>query len=173
MVWDGRQSWVFILFKAECWRISVSVRSCRAQQMLFVVVVAIVVESRHWQAQIGSSSRQQEPVTPHYWLSRNVSQLLVPPSSPPLPGRASWTKVWATLWCTSKLTGCAWRSLRSWRGTERRTANMKLCRTFLGSYHSLVLTSQAPWKKNFCVSACASQPVCDSSFCTFAFALQI
>lgn len=102
--------------------------------MLFVAVQAIVVESWVW---IGSSSRQQEDTAFSYWLPLRVSQLLVPTQLSRTTGGEVEVKFESTLFGRSKLSGCAWRSLRDWIETERRrTANMKLCRVFLGSYLS-------------------------------------
>lgn len=132
-----------------------SVRSCRVQQMLFVAAQAIVIESWDWLTGIGSSSWQQEDISSSRWLSATVSQSLVPPTGPPFPGRRSWCKVWATLSGRGKLVSSSWRSLRD-RRKKQTTAIMKLCRTFLGSYLSLVSTEQQQLQNELCVSESAA-----------------
>lgn len=90
-----------------------------------------------------------------------VSQLARPASGLPSLPLSSWPKVWESLSGRSKLgpaaAAGALGGLRDWQERdEKRTANMKLCRTFLGKYYSLVLESVASLREKLCVLASVS-----------------
>lgn len=126
--------------------------------MLFVAVHTIVIGGGwDWDAGIGSARgcrRTQLAPWGVSQLARSASGL----PSLPLP---SWPKVWESLSGRSKLGPAAavgaLGGLRDWEERdEKRTANMKLCRTFLGKYHSLLLEPVASFREKLCVLASVS-----------------
>lgn len=99
-----------------------SVRSCRAQQMLFVALHSIVVESWDWEAGIGCRSGDDRLLLALPGCQPAPS----PATGPPLLLRGSWCKVSATLLGRSKL--CSGRErLRKedWREREERERGEK------------------------------------------------
>lgn len=84
-------------------------------------------------------------MAPFNWLRGSVSQLARPAHLPSIPPPAGEVDLKFEQLCRAEVNlpaalggGCGTEK----KEAERRTADMKLCRTFLGTYYRLVLTSQ-------------------------------
>lgn len=144
----------FVLFKSDCrgsWRVWEVAGRSRCSLLLISLLLLKAESGRRRLAPAPGSSRTQPLAIgcPRMSVSRSPH-----PAALPSAAGTSWTKVCATLLGRSKLGSSARRSPRSWR----ETANMKLCRTFLGSYHWLVLTLQGANLKDerLCLGTCVS-----------------
>lgn len=112
--------------------LSVSVRSCSRCSLLLFTLLLLKAET--WGAGIGSSSRQQEHAAPCDWLPAAVNHLLLSPGGPSLPGREVDLKFGQLCAAQVNLTAALGGRCGTEDRHERRTAKMKLCRNFLGSY---------------------------------------